>query len=163
MRRRLACRQATARTRVAANTFRAIYALMMNIADEKYIALTTFKRDRTPVTTPVWIAPLAKASTAGFWTSSGSGKAKRIGHTTRVTVQACDARGRTAADAPVIDATAALISSGPVFDEVKQAIVAKYGFMTKLTKMLGTIGGIIKRNRIPYGDRCVIITLPPGA
>ncbi|HUF98420.1 MAG TPA: PPOX class F420-dependent oxidoreductase [Ilumatobacter sp.] len=135
----------------------------MTIADEKYIALTTFKRDGTPVTTPVWIAPLSEANTAGFWTSSGSGKAKRIGHTTRVTLQACDARGRASADAPVIDATAELASAGPVFDEIKRAIVAKYGFMTKITKVLGSIGGIIKRNRIPYGDRCVIIALPPEA
>ena len=31
--------------------------------------------------------------------------------------------------------------------------------MTKLTKVLGTIAGIVKRNRIPYGDRGVIVTL----
>ena len=33
-----------------------------------------------------------------------------------------------------------------------------YGFFTKITKLLGTIGGIIKRNRIPYADRGVVIT-----
>jgi hypothetical protein len=31
--------------------------------------------------------------------------------------------------------------------------------MTKVTKVLGSIGGIIKRNRIPYGDRGVVITI----
>ena len=35
----------------------------------------------------------------------------------------------------------------------------KYGFMTKITKLLGELGGIIKRKPIPYGDRGVIITL----
>lgn len=135
----------------------------MTIADEKYIALTTFKRDGTPVTTPVWVAPLTAANTVGFWTSSGSGKAKRIAHTERVTVQACDARGKPAPEAPLIEATAQLIASGPVFDEVHDNIVAKYGFMTKVTKLLGTIGGVIKRKRIPYGDRSVIITLPADA
>jgi hypothetical protein len=30
--------------------------------------------------------------------------------------------------------------------------------MTKLTKVLNTIGGLFKRKRIPYGDIGVIIT-----
>ncbi len=38
-------------------------------------------------------------------------------------------------------------------------ITAKYGLMTKVTKVLGQLGGILKRNRIPYGDRGVLITL----
>ena len=37
--------------------------------------------------------------------------------------------------------------------------MAKYGFMTKITKVLGTLGGIVKRNRIPYADRGVVVTL----
>jgi hypothetical protein len=40
--------------------------------------------------------------------------------------------------------------------------VAKYGFLTKLTRTLGTIGGIVKRNRIPYGDVGVVVTLTPA-
>lgn len=135
----------------------------MSIADENYIALTTYKRDGTPVSSPVWIAPLTAANTAGFWTSSGSGKAKRLAHTARVTVQASDARGNVSAGAPLIEATAEVGEWGPVFDEVQRAIVAKYGFMTEVTKLLGTIGGIVKRNRIPYGDRGVILTLPSGS
>jgi hypothetical protein len=31
--------------------------------------------------------------------------------------------------------------------------------MTKVTKLLNTIGGIVKRKRIPYGDRGVVITV----
>ena len=52
----------------------------MSLADEKYLALTTFKRDGTPVTTAVWAAPLDDGK-IGFWTSSASGKAKRLAHT----------------------------------------------------------------------------------
>lgn len=135
----------------------------MSITDEKHIALTTFRRDRTPVSTPVWIVALDAPVSAGFWTSSGSGKAKRIAHTARVTLQASDTRGRTADGTPVVDAVAEPVASGPVFDEVQRKIGAKYGFMTKVTKVLGNIAGIFKRKRIPYGDRCVIITLPADA
>jgi hypothetical protein len=41
----------------------------MSLADEKYLALTTFKRDGTAVTSPVWAAPLSDGK-IGFWTSS---------------------------------------------------------------------------------------------
>ena len=63
------------------------YSNGVALADEKYILLTTFRRDGTPVATPVWAVPLDDGK-IGFWTSSGSGKAKRLAHTERVTVQA---------------------------------------------------------------------------
>ena len=129
----------------------------MTLADEKYLLLTTFKKDGTAVATPVWGAPLANGS-IGFWTSSGSGKAKRLAHTARVTVQPCDARGKVKSGSSPTDATAVLVT-GAELEEINTKIVAKYGFMTKVTKLLGTIGGIIKRKRIPYGDRGVVITL----
>ena len=135
----------------------------MNITEEKYVVLTTFRRVGTPVSTAVWIVALDAPNTAGFWTSSGSGKAKRIAHTPRVTVQASDSRGRTKDGSPVVEAMAELVSSGPVFDEVHRKIVSKYGFMTKVTKLLQQIVGFVKRKRIPYGDRCVVITLPVDA
>ena len=39
----------------------------------------------------------------------------------------------------------------------------KYGFFTSITKVLGTIGGIVKGNRIPDADRGVVVTLPSGS
>jgi PPOX class probable F420-dependent enzyme len=128
----------------------------MGLADEKYILLTTFKRDGTPVATPVWSVPL-DGDRLGFWTSSGSGKAKRLGHTQRVTVQPCDARGRPKKGSEVVEATAELVT-GADLDVIREKVVAKYGFMTKVTKVLGDIGAFVKRRRIPYGDRGVVVT-----
>lgn len=128
----------------------------MAIGDEKYILFTTFRRDGTPVATPVWAVPL-DGGRIGFWTSSGSGKAKRLAHTDRVTVQPCDARGRAKAGAQRIEGTARVVT-GPEFDAIHDKVVAKYGFFTKITKLLGTIGGIVKGKRIPYGDRGVVVT-----
>jgi hypothetical protein len=127
----------------------------MALGDEKYLLLTTFKRDGTPVATPVWAAPLDSGE-IGFWTSSGSGKVKRIAHTSRVTVQPCDARGKVKAGSESVEATARLVE-GEGMTEIQRKIKDKYGFMTEVTKLLGTLGGIVKRNRIPYGDRGVII------
>jgi PPOX class probable F420-dependent enzyme len=130
----------------------------MGLADEKYLLFTTFKRDGTPVSTPVWVVGLDEHRVA-FWTSSGSGKAKRLAHASRVTVQPSDARGRVKAGTAPTEASAELVT-GAELEVIRQKVVAKYGVMTKLTKVLGTIGGILKRNRIPYGDRGVVVTLP---
>lgn len=128
----------------------------MSLGDEKYILLTTFKRDGTPVATPVWSVPLEDGS-FGFWTSSGSGKAKRLAHTERVTVQPCDARGKVTDGTSPTEATARVVS-GDDMAEIRRKVTEKYGFMTKITKLLGKIGGVIKRKPIPYGDRGVIVT-----
>ena len=131
----------------------------MAMGDEKYILFTTFRRDGTPVGSPVWAVPLDEGR-IGFWTSSGSGKAKRLAHTDRVTIQACDARGRVKAGSQPMEATARVVTGGE-FDAIHDKVVAKYGMLTKITKQLGTIGGIVKRKRIPYGDRGVVVT-PAG-
>ena len=57
-----------------------------------------------------------------------------------------------------VEATAELVT-GAELEEITRRIKEKYGFFTKVTKLLGTIGGIVKRNRIPYGDRGVVITV----
>lgn len=118
--------------------------------------LTTFRRDGTPVSTPVWVVKLGNDE-VGFWTSSGSGKAKRLAHTTRVTVAPCDARGRVSDGAAALDATARVVT-GSEFDTIRERVVDKYGWQTKITKLLGTLAGIVRRKRIPYGDVGVVIT-----
>ena len=128
----------------------------MSLADEKYLALTTFKRDGTPVTTAVWAAPIDDGK-IGFWTSSGSGKAKRLAHTSKVVVQPSDARGRVKAGTSPTEASAVLVT-GAELDGIRTKIKAKYGVMCTITKFLNKVGGVIKRKRIPYGDRGVVIT-----
>ncbi|HDH02715.1 MAG TPA: PPOX class F420-dependent oxidoreductase [Actinobacteria bacterium] len=128
----------------------------MTLGDEKYLLLTTFRRDGRPVPTTVWAVPL-DGDGIGFWTSSGSGKAKRLAHTERVTIQPCDVRGRVTEGSEPTDGTARLVT-GTDLEAIRVKVKAKYGFMTKITKALGTLGGFIKRNRIPYGDRGVVIT-----
>jgi hypothetical protein len=128
----------------------------MALSDEKYILLTTFRRDGTPVATPVWVVKLDDEQ-VGFWTSSGSGKAKRLAHTARVTATPCDARGRVKTGATAIDATARLVT-GDELEEIRKRIVSKYGVMTKFTKLLATVVGVLRGKRIPYGDRGVVVT-----
>jgi uncharacterized protein len=133
----------------------------MALHDEKYMLLTTFRLDGRPVSTPVWLAYLGSGE-LGFWTSSASGKAKRLAHTARVTVQPCNARGVARPGGEPIEATARLVT-GAELETVKSKIIAKYGFQTKLTKFMATAMGRLKGKPFPYADRGVIVTLTSDA
>lgn len=129
----------------------------MTLTDEKYVLLTTYRKDGTPVSSPVWIVPL-DGGKFGFTTSSGSGKYKRLRHTSRVTVQPSDVRGRLKPDTTSLNATAALVTGAELLD-IESRVKQKYGVMTTITKFLGTVGGILKGKRIPHADVGVVITL----
>jgi PPOX class probable F420-dependent enzyme len=62
------------------------------LAVSKYCLLTTYKRDDTPVATPVNI--VVGGDIAYFRTWSTSGKAKRLRHTPRVELAPCGPRGK---------------------------------------------------------------------
>ncbi len=131
----------------------------MALENEKYVLFTTYRRDGTPVSTPVWIVPLGDG-TFGLTTSSASGKAKRLVHTSRVTLQPSDVRGRVKPGSAPREASAKLVT-GPEYLNIKAKVRAKYGFMTSVTKFLGFVGGVIKRKQIPYADTGVVISLSP--
>ena len=81
----------------------------MGLANEKYMSLTTYRKVGTPVSSPVWVVDLGDDK-IGFYTSSGSGKAKRLAHTSKVIVQASDSRGRVKDGSEPIEATAEVVS-----------------------------------------------------
>ena len=63
------------------------------LAGEKYISLTTFKRDGTPVATPVWVVS-DDGRRLLVWTGPKTWKVKRLRRNPRVVVAASDLRGR---------------------------------------------------------------------
>lgn len=64
---------------------------LAQFANQKYINLQTFKRDGTPVATPVWFAE--RGDELVFYTSADSGKVKRLRNNSHVRIAVCDARG----------------------------------------------------------------------
>jgi uncharacterized protein len=58
----------------------------------KYLSVTSFKRDGSPIATPVWF--VGENGHLLVETDADSGKAKRIRHDARVTVAPCSASGK---------------------------------------------------------------------
>ena len=63
------------------------------LGNEKYINLETYRRDGTPVRTPLWFAADPASSICYISTPASSGKVKRLRRYPRVRVAACDFSG----------------------------------------------------------------------
>jgi PPOX class probable F420-dependent enzyme len=129
----------------------------MTLSAEKYVRVTTFKKDGTEVSTPTWVVALDDGK-IGFYTSSTSGKVKRLKNNPKVVVQPCDSRGRVKPGTSPFNGTAVVVT-GPERDAIYDKVVAKYGFMTKVTRFLAKVGGFVKRKNQPYADRGVVLTI----
>ena len=105
----------------------------MNVVDDigrsRYVSLVTYRRDGTPVATPVWHVvsgdELFIVSEADAW------KVKRIRHDSRATVTVCDIRGRTVPGAASAEGTARLLDP-PATQAARRLLARKY-----LTSRLG--------------------------
>jgi PPOX class probable F420-dependent enzyme len=107
-------------------------AALQQLGSEKYVLLTTFRKDGRAVATPLWVVP--DGAGVAFWTVAGSGKLKRIRNSGRVTLQPCDMRGN-----PSGETTEATARIGDHADRLRigAAIKKKYGIVGRLT-MLGS-------------------------
>ena len=111
--------------------------------DGKYLLLTTFRKDGTPVPTPVWAA--RDGESLVVWTVSDSGKVKRIRRDGAVALAPCTARGAPTGDA--IDGRAELLDAAGT-ERSRSLIARKYGVVGKLAMLAsrlrrgsaGTIG-----------------------
>ena len=114
----------------------------MELSEEKYVSLTTYRRNGDPVATPVWIAPLA-GGRAGFTTAADSGKVKRIRANPSVTLAPSDIRGNVATGSASRTATADVVIGGDSFEEIRAAVSTKYGFKFALVHLGGRFKKLI--------------------
>jgi PPOX class probable F420-dependent enzyme len=107
------------------------------LAAEKYVMFTTFRKDGSPVSTPVWIA--GDHGELVIWTERDSGKVKRIRNNGRVEVQACDARGKRTSGAKATGE--ARLLDDEATERVRQAIAKEYGFVGQVTMFFSRLRG----------------------
>lgn len=102
------------------------------LAAEKYILLTTFRRDGRAVSTAVW--SVRDGDSLFVWTVADSGKVKRIRNRGEVTVAPCSFRGTPSGES--VPARACLVDAADS-ERVRGLIGRKYGILGRLS-MLGS-------------------------
>jgi uncharacterized protein len=120
------------------------------LGSEKYVLLTTFRRDGRAVPTPLWVLPDGEG--LAFWTVRDSGKVKRIRNSGRVTVTACDLRGNPRGETYAGQARIGDATDRTHFGKV---LAGKYGLMGRLT----LLGSRLRRR----AEGTVIIRVEPVA
>ena len=110
----------------------------------KYVSLTTFRRDGTPVATPVWV--VRHDDGWACTTGSTSGKVKRLRHTPQIEVAPCDARGRVAEDAVRSVGTGRVVTDSAEYRGIRSAVLRKYWLLGPALVAWGAIGRVIGRH-----------------
>jgi PPOX class probable F420-dependent enzyme len=107
------------------------------LAAERYVVLTTFRKDGRAVPTPIWVA--GDGGELVFNSVRDVGKVKRIRNSGRVEVQACDLRGKKTHGA-VASGQARLLD----LEETKRAqqvIGRKYGAFGRVSMFFSKLRG----------------------
>ncbi|EFC79197.1 PPOX class F420-dependent oxidoreductase [Parafrankia sp. EUN1f] len=119
----------------------------------KYLALTTFRKDGRPVSTPVWF--VVNGAELLVLTDESSGKARRLRGSPRATVAPCDARGR-ASEGP-IEVMAEIVPerTGATRAMVKRRYRLAAPLVAATSKVVRTV-----RRRDPERPTAIRITMP---
>jgi PPOX class probable F420-dependent enzyme len=106
--------------------------LLERLGAGKYLLVTSYRKNGTPVATPVWV--VRDGDTLGVWTPADSWKVKRIRARGDVLVGPCDLRGNPTGDQ--VPATAE-IGDAATTARYRGLIARKYGIVGRLT-LLGS-------------------------
>lgn len=115
------------------------------VARSPYVSLVTFRRNGTPVATPVWA--VAEGTELLVWTRDDSWKVKRLRHDPRVTVTPCDVRGRIAEGARTVEGTGRLLEGAAGLGRVRTAMARKYGLRFRL---MDVVGALVRGGKRPH-------------
>ena len=125
------------------------------LAGEKYISLTTFKKDGTAVATPVWVVS-DDGRRLLVWTGPDTWKVKRLRRDPRVVVAASDYRGRVRGES--VEGVGRLLDI-PQGSLVEPLLDRKYGLMRRLLGVFNRLVRVVTRNQ-PEAAAYIEITDP---
>jgi uncharacterized protein len=102
-----------------------------SLKNHKYVLLTTYRRNGTPVNTPVWFGP--QGDRIYIRSGAADGKVKRIRHTPRVLITPCGARGAPIGE--TMQATARILEPRD-YGPAEAALRTHYGFGRRLYRLI---------------------------
>lgn len=115
-----------------------------DLGDERFVALTTFKRNGEGVSTPMWIA--RDGADLFVWTPADSWKVKRVRNDPRVALVPSSRGGKVREGAAVVEGTAQVVSDPAEVDRLAALIRQKYGLVFRVVTLIETI---LARGRKP--------------
>ena len=123
-------------------------ARLSSLARERYVSITTFRRDGSPASTPVWVVSddphrLLIATGADTW------KVRRIKRDPHVRVAGCSFRGKVHGEA--VEGVAHLVDEEPL---VRQLQHEKYGWQMRLAE---ASSALVRRVRRQPGETAAFI------
>ena len=121
------------------------------LSKQKYIALTTHRKDGTQSTVPVWVVDLGDGC-VGFTTTTDTLKVKRIRNDPRVAAQPCTMRGEVLDGSTESSGTAEVLL-GADGQQIRAAVAKKYGWQHSLIGVGEKVKGIFKSDDI---EQCSI-------
>ncbi len=107
------------------------------LADEKFVSLTTFKKNGEGVAGPMWIA--GDGDRLVIWTPADSWKVKRARRDPRVTLVPCSRSGKVPDGATPVEGTAEILSDATSVAHVQAAIKRKYGLVFTIVTLIEKI------------------------
>lgn len=123
-----------------------------NLAAERFVSLTTFRKSGEPVPTPVWIG--ADGPDFVITTPAASGKVKRLRHNPLVELQPCDRFGRVGDGTATVHGTAEILTDRGDRTRVHRLLRGKYRLEYPMFMML-------ERLAKPTGADRVILRITP--
>lgn len=121
----------------------------------RYISFVTYKKDGSPVATPVWVVPFQGGY--AFTTEPNAYKVRRIRNDARATVTVCNARGSVADGATTYIGSAVILGEDDA-KEVSALINKKYSIGSKLLGIFSLVKKIIGKGSTA-GDGAIKVTL----
>lgn len=114
------------------------------LAEAKFVSLTTYKKSGEGVATPMWIA--ADGADLVAWTPADSWKVKRVRRDGRVALAPCGRSGAVADGVPKTVGTAVVDDSPAEVARVEGLVKGKYGLQFRIVTL---VERLLARGRKP--------------
>jgi PPOX class probable F420-dependent enzyme len=121
----------------------------------KYVSFVTYKKDGSPIATPVWVVPFEGGY--AFTTESNALKVKRIRNDARATLTVCNMRGAIAEGAKVHIGAAVILDEADA-QRVDALIRKKYFIGYRMIGVISLLKKIAGKGSTA-GDAAIKVTL----
>lgn len=121
----------------------------------KYVSFVTYKKDGTPIATPVWVVPYDGGY--AFTTDPTAYKVRRIKNDARATLTVCDMRGKVS-DGATTHLGSAVLLNDEQSKEVAQLVAQKYSIGVKLLGVMSVVKKLLGKGSTA-GDAAIKVTI----